>query len=61
MHGQGRGLPHIEFEVRQDLIGTQEGAEEWAELLAAVLTRVHADMTPFAIEHRAPPGAGGAT
>ena len=61
VHGQDRGLPHIEFEVRQDLIGTQEGAEEWAELLAAVLTRVHADMTPFAIEHRAPPGAGGAT
>ena len=27
VHGQGRGLPHIEIELRQDLIGTQEGAQ----------------------------------
>ena len=52
MHGQGRGLPHIEFEVRQDLIGTRDGAEEWAETLAAVLDRVHAELSPLAIEHR---------
>ena len=60
VHGQGRGLPHVEFEVRQDLIGTRAGAQDWAEILADVLTRVHAELAPFAIENRAPPGAGGA-
>ena len=58
VHGQGRGLPHIEFEVRQDLIGTREGAEEWAETLAAVLRRMREELAPFAIEHRIPTGAG---
>ena len=58
VHGQGRGLPHIEFEVRQDLIGTPDGAEEWAETLAAVLIRVREELTPLAIEHRVPPGTG---
>ena len=57
VHGQGRGLPHIEFEVRQDLIGTQEGAEDWAETLAEVLARVHAALSPLEIEHRVPAGA----
>ena len=60
VHGQGRGLPHIEFEVRQDLIGTRDGVEEWAETLAAVLKRVHAALAPLAIEHRAPAGSSGA-
>ena len=60
VHGQGRGLPHIEFEVRQDLIGTRDGAEDWAETLAAVLNRVHAELSPLAIEHRVPPQAGSA-
>lgn len=55
VHGQGRGLPHVEFEVRQDLIGTREGAEDWAEMLAAVLTQVHAELAPFAVENRVPP------
>ena len=58
VHGQGRGLPHIEFEVRQDLIGTREGAEDWAETLALVLERVHARLAPLAIEHRVPVGTG---
>ena len=57
VHGQGRGLPHIEFEVRQDLIGTREGAEDWAETLAAVLRRVHAELAPLAIGNRVPPVA----
>ena len=60
VHGQGRGLPHIEFEVRQDLIGTVAGAEEWAGTLAQVLNRVHAALAPLAIENRVPAGAGGA-
>ena len=58
VHGQGRGLPHIEFEVRQDLIDSRDGAEEWAATLAAVLNRVREELAPLAIEHRFPTGAG---
>lgn len=37
VHGQNRGLPHVELEIRQDLIATAEGQEEWAEFLAGIL------------------------
>lgn len=37
VHGQNRGLPHVELEIRQDLIASQEGQEEWAEFLADIL------------------------
>lgn len=55
VHGQGRGLPHIEIELRQDLIGTQDGAESWAATLATALRRVRAALAPLAIENRVPP------
>ena len=34
VHGEQRGLPHIEIEIRQDLIGDEAGQREWAERLA---------------------------
>ena len=37
MHGQNRGIPHVELEIRQDLIETAEGQDEWAEFLAGIL------------------------
>ena len=37
VHAERRGLPHVEFEIRQDLIGTTEGQDEWAQRLAHVL------------------------
>ena len=37
VHGQNRGIPHVELEIRQDLIGTTEGQAEWAEFLAGIL------------------------
>jgi predicted N-formylglutamate amidohydrolase len=37
VHGQARGIPHVELEIRQDLVETPEGQEEWAEFLADVL------------------------
>ena len=37
VHGQRRGIPHVELEIRQDLLETEEGQEEWAELLAGVM------------------------
>ena len=37
VHGERRGIPHVELEIRQDLLETAEGQEEWSELLAGVL------------------------
>jgi predicted N-formylglutamate amidohydrolase len=36
-HARRPGLPHVTFELRQDLIDTQARARAWAERLAAVL------------------------
>jgi predicted N-formylglutamate amidohydrolase len=38
VHGERRGLPHVEIEVRQDLIADVPGQEIWAERLARMLT-----------------------
>ncbi|MBM3482391.1 MAG: N-formylglutamate amidohydrolase [Alphaproteobacteria bacterium] len=43
VHAQARGLPHIEIELRQDLIATREGAQRWAALLHDALVEVMAD------------------
>jgi predicted N-formylglutamate amidohydrolase len=37
MHGERRGLPHIEIEIRQDLITEAAGQRQWAERLARLL------------------------
>jgi len=34
VHGERRGIPHVEIEIRHDLIETPEGQSEWAERLA---------------------------
>ena len=39
VHGEQRGIPHIEIEMRHDLIETTAGQEEWAERLADWFTR----------------------
>jgi predicted N-formylglutamate amidohydrolase len=36
-HGEARGLPHVEIEVRQDLIVDATGQAEWAQRLTRVL------------------------
>ena len=36
-HGQGRGLLHVGFELRQDLVGSAPGQDAWAERVARVL------------------------
>lgn len=48
-HGQKRGLPHIEIEIRQDLIDTPEGAALWAGRVAEALETALADHGPFEI------------
>ncbi|MCP9917855.1 N-formylglutamate amidohydrolase [Cyanobium sp. ATX 6F1] len=37
VHGERRRIPHVELEIRQDLLATGAGQREWAERLASVL------------------------
>jgi predicted N-formylglutamate amidohydrolase len=37
MHGERRGLPHVELEIRQDLIADEAGQHDWAARLARLL------------------------
>ena len=39
VHGEQRGIPHVEIEIRQDLIESEEGQSEWAERMAEVFTQ----------------------
>jgi predicted N-formylglutamate amidohydrolase len=36
-HGEARGLPHVEIEIRQDLIADAAGQDAWASRLARLL------------------------
>ncbi len=40
VHGEQRGIPHIEIELRQDLIATPDGQREWADRLAPMFEDV---------------------
>jgi len=42
VHGERRGLPHVEIEIRQDLITKPAGQREWAERLARLLPAAYA-------------------
>jgi predicted N-formylglutamate amidohydrolase len=45
VHGEQRGLLHVELEIRQDLIADARGQEEWAERLARILPALLPDLT----------------
>jgi len=36
-HGEERGLPHVEIEIRQDLVADERGQSEWARRISAAL------------------------
>jgi predicted N-formylglutamate amidohydrolase len=36
-HGEARGLPHVEIEIRQDLISDEGGQTQWARRIARAL------------------------
>jgi predicted N-formylglutamate amidohydrolase len=40
IHGIAHGLPHVELELRQDLVADDAGQEKWASLLAKVMTPI---------------------
>jgi predicted N-formylglutamate amidohydrolase len=37
IHAEGRSLPYVEIEIRQDLIGDERGQHHWADLLSAIV------------------------
>jgi predicted N-formylglutamate amidohydrolase len=41
VHGERRGLPHVELEIRQDLIADEDGQRRWAELLFRLLPEAY--------------------
>jgi predicted N-formylglutamate amidohydrolase len=46
VHGEARGIPHVAIEIRQDLIAGDAGQQEWAERLAAGLSKAAALPSP---------------
>jgi predicted N-formylglutamate amidohydrolase len=44
VHGERRGLPHVEIEIRQDLITEAAGQRQWAERLARVLPAAYTQL-----------------
>jgi predicted N-formylglutamate amidohydrolase len=42
VHGERRGLPHVEIEIRQDMISDPAGQSAWAERLARTLPAAYA-------------------
>lgn len=45
VHGEQRGLLHVELEIRQDLIADARGQDEWAERLARILPALLQELT----------------
>jgi predicted N-formylglutamate amidohydrolase len=41
-HGEARGLPHVEIEIRQDLIAEEAGQNEWAQRICRALRAAEA-------------------
>lgn len=46
VHGDGRGLPAVLIEMRQDLISSAAGIEAWAQRLADALLASQSEATP---------------
>ena len=47
IHAEGRGIPYVELEVRQDLIADAGGQNAWSERLARLLGRWVERMLPL--------------
>src|SRR5690606_34266836 len=45
VHGEARGLPHVELEIRQDLIADEAGQLLWAQRLARILPALETGFT----------------
>jgi predicted N-formylglutamate amidohydrolase len=49
-HVEGAGIPHVLLEIRQDLIDTRRGAEEWSETLYSALAPLLVDPSLRAVQ-----------
>jgi len=54
-HGERRGIPHVEIEIRQDLIADEPGQEAWAGRLARLLPLVISNTLTPPPSQTAPP------
>lgn len=50
-HGAAAGLPHVELEIRQDLIADQAGGKRWARVVGDALEAVLRDQALFQMRH----------
>ena len=50
-HGSAAGLPHLEIEIRQDLIADEAGCERWAAIVGAALEATLADDAIYQVVH----------
>ena len=50
-HGGVAGLPHVEIEIRQDLISDPDGCEQWATTVGEALAVVLRDERLFQVRH----------
>ncbi len=50
-HGGAAGLPHVEIEIRQDLIADEAGSERWATIVSRALEGILQDETLFQVRH----------
>jgi predicted N-formylglutamate amidohydrolase len=39
VHGERRKIPHVEIEIRQDLIADEKGQRTWADRMVRLLPR----------------------
>ncbi len=47
VHGEGRGLIHVEIEIRQDLIADEIGQQAWSSLLTRLLPEAYQTLLDF--------------
>jgi predicted N-formylglutamate amidohydrolase len=46
VHGEQRGIPHVELEIRQDLLANESDVQSWAERLGGVLEEAAPHLFP---------------
>ncbi|HEX3950549.1 MAG TPA: N-formylglutamate amidohydrolase [Steroidobacteraceae bacterium] len=54
LHAEARGLPHVEIEIRQDLVADQAGQTEWAARIARALEDAERELDAAAVRSRHP-------
>jgi len=50
-HGSAAGLPHLEIEIRQDLIADDDGCARWAAIVGTALETTLADEAIYQVVH----------